>query len=333
MRVNIVGFQMELGKAVTLPYLYQLFESSDAKETKFYSDKYLYFTDIKDNYIVGLVLRFKKDKKHIATHKNENGDLVVDISKLGTDEENTEVSLFCINPESMRGLYYSYVGCLSSSVLKTTWKVPHDLIKNAKIKSLIDEYSEFGKKDRLAAKKKAVNECSGHFNLKVLVTPADINTIISQYSEIKSIEINSQSAFEESGKYSPTGDFIKKGKVEMLFENIVINANSIKMYIKKLVTDTPSKSDIIRLRGKLIDGEEKTFVVGENIDSFGHYEFDKFVELLPKGLWKDYTDCAAMDKLIYIMKNKDAVFGSIPSNNDWRLESAKTANEKLQAVS
>lgn len=331
MNVNVVGFQMSFAKSIKIPELYQQLESSLGKKQTQGRNNYLYFTDLKDGYIIGLVLRFKEDKMLIATTQ-EDGEFLIDISELGKGKESTEVSLFAINPETGRGVYYSYVGSLSSSILKTIWKQPHDNLKKYNIKSLQNQYSEHGKKDKALAQKKANEECSGFFHLELLTNPADINELFTHYNTINAVEINSVNAFDDAGKYRPDKQFIKKGKILQTFENVVSNESSIMAHIKK-ITNNKSDDDIVRLRGK-IDGisEDKWLKVGENIQDFGRLKFDSFVELLPQKKWSDYSNSEAINKLLYILKNKPAIFGDLPVDETWRLDSAQTINRNKEII-
>jgi hypothetical protein len=331
MKVSISGFELSFAKPFSLPEIYQLFESLQGKEYRHYSDKYIYYTDVKENFIVGVVLRFKKDKKSIATRTNENGDLVIDVSKLGEDEDNTEVSIFCMNPKTLKGVFYAYVGGMSVNILRTIWKAPHDTIKANKIKSLTQEYSRFEDKRKVLAKQRAESECAGFFDIKLLTTPATLAFMLAEFETIKGFEINAADALDDSGKYSPSSSIIKKAKVDVTFENIVSGYQNIKQYINKVITSTPTNSDIIKLHGVLAGGQEKTLYLGENVEDFGRIKFDTYVDWLPEELWKDYINCVAVDKLIYKMKNTDAVFGVAPQNNSWRLSSATTENKLKEA--
>lgn len=327
MKVNVIGFEMSFAKSIGIPELYQLLESSQGKEINQGSIKYVYFTDLIDGFIVGLVLRFKKDKMSIATTINADGELMIDIADLGKLKESTEVSIFAINPDTLRGVYYSYVGCLSSSILKTIMKQPHETLKSGNIKSLTQQYSQFGKKDNSMAHKRAVEECKGFFDLTLLSTPSDVNSLLEQYDSISEMEFNSTEALDKAGKYQPDSQFIRKGKVNVTFDNVIPNYQKISKYIKSLISDKKEK-DIIKLRGKLASGEEKWLKLGENIEDFGRLDFDNYVDLLPQEKWADYTDCEALQKLIYILNNKTAIFGIPSTDETWRLASATTENMK-----
>jgi len=332
MQVRISGFQLEFSNNINLPEVFHTLESMQGKKISRYKDKYLYYTDVKEGYIVGVVLRFRANKKSISTTTDASGNLILDVTKLGTAEDNTDVSVFSLNPKTLRGVFYQYTGGLSPASLGQIWSQAHDKVKSDKIKTLTLEYSQLGTKDKSMALAKAQQECDGRFLIKVLSTPATLEFILNEFDVIKKLEINTNDALENSGKYAPNSSFIKKAKVDVTFENLSSELRNIKQYIQKVVTDNPTERDIIKIYGDLASAQDKMIYLGENIDEFGSYSFDSYVTLLPEKYWKDYIDCEALNKLLYKMKNAKSIFGVIPTNENWRIPSATTLN-KLKKVS
>jgi hypothetical protein len=322
MKVRTVGFQLKFSNNIELPEIYQIIESNQGKEIEHFGDKYIYYTEVRDNYIVGLVLRFNEVKSSIATETDKDGNLVIDISMIGDKKSNTEVSMFSINPVTLRGMYYNYRGSLSSSALKTIWKKPHDIIMKYKIKSLTDEFSQLDINKTKAARKKAIDYCQGKFDIRILSTPATIETLISQFETIEEMTFSSEEALVGAGKYTPPAQtFISSAKITTRFEKVASNLGLVTNYIKSIASNKIQKSDILKLRGKLESGEEKTLAVGENLSEFGLMEFDRFVELLPTGLWSSYNECPALNILMTKIKENTIIFGEQPTNDDWRLSS------------
>jgi len=326
-KVNVIGFELSLAKGIEIPEIYQLLESAQGDEHKHGKDRYIYFTQLLDGIIVGLVLRFKTDKMTIATTKDENGELIIDIKELAKEKDSTEVSLFAINPNTLRGVCYSYLGSLSETILTNIFRKPHDKLKSGNIKSLTEQYSQFGKNDKAAALTKAQGECSGFFSLSILTTPADVDTLLKSYDVITAVEVKSKGAFDKGGKFEPNSNLIKSSKVNVVFENLSSGYTEIVKYIKKL-NSGKTIDEVIKLRGKLASGKDKWLEIGENISDFGVLEFDNYVKSLPQDKWTNYTSCEGLKKLIYLLNNKTSIFGN-PSNCDnWRLPSAATENSK-----
>lgn len=328
MKVNVVGFELSFAKGIEIPELFQLLESGQDKEHKHGKDRYIYFTQLLGGIIVGVVLRFKSDKKTIATTKDENGELIIDIKTFAEEKYSTEVSLFAINPNSLRGVCYSYLGSLSETILIDMFRKPHDRLKGDNIKSLTEQYSRHEKGDKQLALLKAQGECSGYFTLSILTTPADVETLISNYDTITAVEVKAKGAFDKGGKFEPNSNLIKSSKVNVVFENVSSGYTEIVKYIKKL-SSNKTEDEIIKLRGKLASGKNKWFEIGDNISDFGVLEFDSYVKDLPQDKWTNYVSCNALGKIIYILNSKTTIFGEPSDCDKWRLPSAATENLKI----
>ena len=322
MKVNIIGFELDFASNVSFGEVYQLIESGAGKKHKFYGDKYLYFTDVKQDLVIGVLLRLKKDKNRITTKETGN-DFMVDISELGSGESSTEVSLFCINPDTKKGVFYQYFGGLSIATLRVMWRPAHNKVQSAKIKDLAKEYREHNKYNKEKAREKAKEHYNGIFGIETLTPKATVDSIFQLVTSIKEFKINSKNAIQNAGKYSPQSSFIKKSKIELAFEQPAAWFEHIKRYIKTIMPATVDDDDIIRIVGETLSGEEKAFVIGDNLDEFGNFEFDKFVKKLPKAKWSDYENCKAMDILHNLVETKPIIFGRPSPAKNWRLSSKK----------
>jgi hypothetical protein len=328
MKVNVVGFELGFGKNIDISEVYQRLESNQGKKKSIYQDKYVYYTDVKKDYIVGLIFRLRKDKSQIRTIE-EDGDFKVDIDKLRKDHSSTEVSLFCLNPKTLQGVFYCYFGGLSTTILRTMWKPAHDSVQKAKIKDKTNEIKAHKHYETSKAKAEAEDIFHGFLKVTTLTTPATVNNLFGIFSNIKEIKINSKEALEGAGKYSPSSSFIRKGKLEATFENPNKWFESIKDYIRNIIPSEPNEGDIIRLVGETLTGEEKAYIVGENLKEFGQFSYDEYVNRLPKKKWSNYKKSKALKLLLKIMRNDSLVFGLPPEESTWRLPSATTENRKI----
>ena len=208
------------------------------------------------------------------------------------------------------------------------WQPAHNKIQRSKIKDKTAELVEHRgyPKDKAAAE--AESQFKGYMSVSTLTTPATVENLFEVFSSVHVLDINSKSALESAGKYSPNSTFIRKAKVYARFENAVAWYEKIKEYIRKAVPDNLSEDDIIKLVGKTISGEEKAYRIGENLREFGEFNFDNFVSKLPQKKWSDYKKCAALKVLLKLMKDKSIIFGLPPIEKTWRLPSATTMNRK-----
>lgn len=326
MRVNIIGFELDFARNIKLPEVYQLLESNQGKKHAYYGDKYLYYTDVVDDYIVGIILRLKKDKGRITT-KEDGKEFIVDIDKLAKGQSSTEVSLFCMNPKTKMGVFYSYFGGLSPSILRTMWKPAHNKVQRAKIRDLCKQYEGSNKYEPSKARAKAEENFKGVMLLRTLTTPATIENLFKVFNSIQEITINSKSAVQGAGKYSPNSSFIKKASVNIKFNSAVAWYQHIQGYIRKALPTNITDDDKIRIVGETIGGEEKAYVIGENLQEFGAFEFDDFITKIPQKKWSDYSKCDAIKVLLLILKNKTIIFGHTVPEKSWRLLSAQSSKK------
>lgn len=322
MKVKIQGFQVKFSANINFSEVFQLLESYSDTKRHHHGDEYIYYVDEKDNYATGLILRLSDVKSGITTKTDASGNLVVDLTRLDDEQTSTEATIFCINPNTGRGLAYSYRRSATTSLLRTIFKEAHKVVRNSKVKDLTKQYSKFNSNNNESASKKANEFFKGNFEIKLLTTPATIETILESYDAIESISIGAEAALQNSGVYSPESPFVSKAKLSISFTNIHSNLLLIKKYINK-ITSNRTEEDAIRIHGLLEDGEHKYLNVGENISEFGVLEFDRYIELLPEGLWKDYINSPALINLLSRIESNSGVFGDCPIDSEWRSPSAK----------
>lgn len=327
--VKIVGFELNFSRNIGIGEFFQELERIDGKSTKLHNRTHYTFFDIKNDFIVGLVLTYTGDKKSIATHEDgESGDLMVNKLELLSDQNKTEVSLLCLNPGTRRGLFYQYPGNLSASGYFKILQRQHNQIKRRKIKDKANEFSQLStSKDKAKAHSKACDYFSGEFSLKVLQSPSDIKKLIENYKYISSIEIHGQSALEKFPTFSPLAAIAKNNKVILNYDKresiMTVMADRLSELISKLNLSDQEKS--LALVGDLHSGEEKRLWLGENTDDYGRLKYDQFIDTLPTEKWKDYIESNALKNLITKIDKHHVAFGRPPSLPAWKILSAKDA--------
>ncbi|GAB5391877.1 MAG: hypothetical protein Altm2KO_21760 [Alteromonas macleodii] len=337
MKVKIQGFELSLSNGVGLPELFQLMESGQNKTTPLNNDEYVYMVDVKDNFIIGLLLRFSDVKKFITTSRGASGELLIKVPDL-TDEnlDDTEASIFCINPHTLRGAFYTYRRSLTRRLLTTLLNRKHNFLKNKRLQDLTDEYSQLDPEKRKAAAAKATKEITGSFNFELLCTQASIDLLLDSYDEISEMSVTAKDGLPDGGLYSPSSPFVKSTSVTTKFEKNKSQSfvEQIKGFVRK-VSGNLGNDDAIKLYGKLESGAQAWLSLGENISEFDILHFDRFVDMLPEENedWKEYVNCAATVRLINLLKTETAVFGEPPKDSQWRLPSAATENSKIAELS
>ena len=147
MKVKILGFQLELAKNISVGEFYQQLESIEEQEILIHGKTHILLTDIVKDYICGVFLTYKTNKKSLATQKDKSGELIVNKATLKPGEHGTEVSVFCVNPVTLKGLFYSYSGAASPTGIQSFFRKQHGVIKRQKIKDYKNQLTDFGTKN------------------------------------------------------------------------------------------------------------------------------------------------------------------------------------------
>ena len=324
MRVSTLGFEIKLAKGVTVGDFYQQIEAIEDKEIDLKSRKTVLYTDVVDGLLCGIVLSYKSSRKSLITARDKDGDLKVTKNTLKKNEHGTEVSIFSINPMTLKGLFYSYSGSVSPTGFAELLKKCHDKDLKYKKSSCKDELTEFGAKPVKNVNKKISERYSGSFSLSLLVTPADLNRLLPRYSAIKSVILRASNALSDGGRYTPLEDISKRSSVIVdIDQNSMIGDVTDK--IKKVFGGYAKQKEetVLRVIGLAHSGEELNLIVGENNDNFGRIDYDEYVELLPLVKWKEYNKCEALERLIEKIMETDVLFGKLPPNVDWKHRSTK----------
>jgi len=331
MKVNILGFEIGLAKGVSTGDFYQQLEAIEDHEIKLKSRTTIIYTDVVDHLMCGIVLSYKSNKKSLVTARDADGNLTITKNTLKNNEHGTEVSLFAINPGSLKGIFYSYNGSVSPTGFRELLKKRHDIDLKFKKQSYRDELTHFGGKEISNLPKKVSKKYSGSFSLRLLATPTDLNKLLSKYKEIKHILLRATNALSEGGRYTPMEEFSKKSSIMIdLNEGSLIQ--DVRNTIKKVFTPyaKQQKETTLRLIGLAHSGEELSLVVGDNSENFGRINYDEYVDLLPKDKWKDYKECEALTRIIEKVRKTDVVFGPPLLNKDWKISSAKDINTEKE---
>ena len=334
MKVNILGFEIKMAQGVEVGDFYQQLELIEDKEINLKSRKTILYTDVIDNYICGLVLSYKSNKKSLVSARDIDGDLTVTKNVLKDDEHGTEVSLFVIHPHSLKGLFYSYSGSVSPTGFAELLKKRHDADLRFKKQSYKDELTQFNTKKVTNIGKKISEKYSGAFSLSLLATPSDLKKLLPRYGEIKQVILRATNALSEGGRYTPLEDITKRSSII-----VDIEQGGLLKDVKSRILSVfgpyakQQKETALRVIGLAHSGEELSLVVAENNDNFGRIDYDEYVDLLPRKKWKNYTKCIALLRLLEKVIETDVVFGDKPLDKKWKINSAKDINKGFEESS
>ncbi len=325
-KVKVTGFELNFSNNLRMPEIYQIFESMEGKDISLSGGRSgLYLTDVIDNYICGILITFRDDKKSVVTKKNEDGKLSVIKSELRKDEHATEASVFCINPATKSGLLYTYFGGSNAAALSKIFAIAHTKARRYAIKDYIDEKVEQSQnKKRRKFREKAEEHFKGNFKLKVKVTTKDIEDLLSEFKEVNSVEIGATGLIESIPVLTPIISVYKKSRIAITISN-AFRSIAHHTNIRDLANNVGGfgNDEVFKVIGKSHSGEELARKVGDNTSEFGMLSYDDYIDKLPSTTWDDYRSCAACIALISKIKHFCAVFGHPNNLTTWKIPSAK----------
>lgn len=324
-KVKISGFQLTFSDNIKIGEVYQQLERFENQEIKLSGGRNgIYLVDTHENYICGILITFRDDKKSVATKRDEDGNLKVIKSELRKDEHASEASVFFINPITKSGLFYSYFGGSNAAALSKIFSNAHKNARKYAIKSYIDEkLSQSKSKDKSKFSEKANSLYGGKFKLTIMVTPKDIKSLLSEFEEINTIEVKADGLIDNVSEFSPLISLHEKPRI------LTKIAKQFRRKAHKEVEEVAKKlgglsyDDLFKVIGKSFSGEELSRKVGDNTSEFGIMGYDDYIDKLPDDTWTQYKFCAAHNGLQAKMVKYSAVFGVPGSTQSWKIVSAK----------
>ncbi len=313
-KVCALGFQITFNPKVKFGELIKALKLECDKEIENGAATHVLFLDESQNYIIGSAITLKGHKKSIESRRDDKGKLIITRSELADNTTGLEPTLFAINPNTQKGVYYRNYGSPSLNALKRIFRRSHDKIVKERLKEAVDaEYQKKPKGDEDKSKrkiqKKLQNTFDGSLDIQILVTPDDLADLMKKYEKLNRCEITATEALLPSTLLTPLSPMVAGSKVSLRFDNkggfnkvktAVLHAFKNKHYEK------------IKLIGRGFNGEDLQEFVGQVKDYYHTYTYDEFVEELPEGVWLEYSQSRAMARLLDIITEKTATFGRKP---------------------
>lgn len=312
--VSVIAFDLKLSKGITMDEMFHwmVLEEKNAIKANGYASQII--PQLHNDYIFGALISYKGDKSFLTTLNGEKG---LSIKKILLDENqnSTQASIFCIEPTSQSGMFFSYHGGVSATSFANTLKKIHDKLRLSKIREL--------KKEKPGAKNINLRQTafSGEFSLVVKFTQLDMETLLQQFSNVSSMEVCLGPAIEPESMFRPFQALAKGFKTVVDLDGNQSPDGKIKA-IRTFYNSIKEKKAIksFKVAGKAIAGEKLSSQIGENLNHFGKMYLDDYINLLPSDddVWDDFITCAATDKLLEIVKKNVAVIPPPKAVGSWK---------------
>jgi hypothetical protein len=223
-----------------------------------------------------------------------------------------------INPDTRKGLLYTYYGALSpvkaakifKAIFLSVKKVLVDLHMSQAIASYGASATAKHKRDAHGA---AMAYYAGKFNMRVLVTEEDLGSLLAKYKQIERLEVSAVQGLLDAPKLKPLSGLARSSHYGMTFESegpVAKIASGIMQAFGSSVDET------LRIVGTSLSNEDLSQCVGENRDDYEKVDYDLYVTELPDDYWSNYNNCKSMNRAIATMVRYRSTFGT-PSKTKW----------------
>jgi hypothetical protein len=320
--VKLLAFDLSFSTGITIDDFYRWMVASE--EASITANGYTnhILVDIHQNYIVGVALCFKGDRKILAT--SEEGDLLsVEKIELKDNQNSTQAAIFCIDPNSLCGMFYSYHGGVSKSNFGNLLSKIHEKSLNEKIKGKATELSDFGKKSG-SFFQKAQTYFPGQFTINFKFKSHDIDTLLSSFSQFNSLEMTISPALEQTSAFQPIINMSKSVRTAISFDGKISNEHK-RSAILNWWHAQKNKELISKLKvvGKAVFGTALEEQLGDNLEHFDKLFLDDYIDALPNKDWRDYLNSEILKRLMKNVSSNSLIMPIAKPASTWQTSLTK----------
>jgi len=321
--VSTVAFELGFSEGISMDEMFHWMVIKEKTAIKASGCSCQIITQLHEGYIFGALIAYKGDRNFLTTLEDEKALSIKRIS-LAENQNNTQASIFCIEPTSKSGMFFSYHGGASATSLGAILKKIHDGLRLSKIKEL--------KKEPGGAKSKEAYK--GEFSLTVKYTQLDMDKLLNMYSDVDSMEVTLGPAIEPESLFRPFLGLAKQFKTIVNLEGGQLSdgkLNAVRKFYNSIAEKKAIKS--FKVAGRGLMGEKLTQKLGENLDHFGTMYLDDYISLLPKDedVWDDFIQCEATAYLLNVIRKNVAVIPKPRPVSTWKqMLNAKDSPNSLE---
>lgn len=321
-KVKVSGFEMQFSDGVEMNDFYQELERiSRNRDINVGAYSTRVYTRVVDELAVGLILTFKDDRKKLASEEDGSGKLKVNRIELKEHQTSTEASLFCFNPTTKCGVFTHYTGAASVSVYASIFGQAHKNVKDRLIEQRVDEYSRgrtFG--DIKKIRNRVLGEFLGLFSFKYIYQEKDLNQILDNLKSLTEVEVITELGIPDEPVFRHLGALTKKTTQTVTFLDQFKVIDNLRGHLSNFIHDVFSQKNkkyALRLIGASSSGQRVQYWIGENVEEYGFFDYDEYIDELPDDVWDNYLECAALSNLSNILKDRSETFGELKPAESW----------------
>jgi hypothetical protein len=315
--VKLIGFDLSFSAGISVDDFFHYLVLAETDSVRAGGYQNFIIADLHKDYIVGVLLCYKGDKMLLAT-RNQDEALAIDKIRLSADQKSTQASVFCIDPTSKSGMFYSYHGGVSVNNFAGVLKAINDRVKKDKISGKTKELSRLNSSTS-KARGDAKSSYSGDFMLNVKVREHDIETLISSFSDFSSCEISLSPSIQISSSFTPLLNIASSYRMYVSLSGAV-NSDDKRGAIRRIYDNIRYKGEIkaLKVMGKALTGVAHDAKIGDNIEHYQQIFLDDYIDLLPNDTWDKYLESAALEKIVSAMMAHPLVFPAPKPIDSWK---------------
>lgn len=263
MDINILAFELELGKGITMPELFDHIAGSSGSHT---DSRYLYVAR-HEGWWRGLLLT-ARDIKAFSRMQRAGGHITLTPENLG-ESELAHFNYFILNEDKKRGLFQYYHGAASLNGFGYQLKSKYNNLKNAKIAAACSAVGAPSDAPPGRIKRKY----SGYLSCDIVLRRSSFESLIRDLRQIRRLTIQFKKYIPGTRAFRPLASKAKVIRHKLSFRDQYGGA------LRDDVISLARSRDLKDLRGVGIgeDGLDRRFRLINEPETLGRFDFNDVV--------------------------------------------------------
>lgn len=258
-----------------------------------------------DDYYLGLVATVKDQRRFCQLQENGTDALEIVVNEPDQTKRLMEFNFFVVNRITNIGLYQHYhQSCSLREGMKVLGQHYRDYLQGYREAHVTKLVGEGVSQHR--AESAARNHYKGSLKYTQLISPADLETMLDELSNISSLELEYSTLRVQQTAYTQLSNFAKKETHKVVFNR----QNGVgKRLIDAIMSSINAKSpDSGRVIGTDESGWERIIRIDSNPYTFGEFDFDEVAAKIHQLNIKQFGQSWVVGQLLSICRERQELF-------------------------
>lgn len=270
MQANLVGFELHVGKTVSLAEFFDHLRSLGNQQIRFAGHERMIYIGERADYYLGLFITIK-DQAKFCELRSDGDEFEISVRSLDDGTNIVDFNFFVVHKDTGRGLYLHYHQSCSANQFGLYCRRRYEDLRGTKKDADIAALGS-------TPTKKALRAIAAHYKkvtlkLVVMVRKEKLSELLEEFESIQVFEFDVQAMTSEEPEYTPVRPFIKRQTRRIRF--IKQSSQSV---IRSWISAVAGSVQRARVQGLDEDGETRAFRLMDNPDSFGSYEYETIAD-------------------------------------------------------